>query len=297
MASGARADRGGLIGIVDRYLDALAERDPDRLPLHADARFTENGQAIALGAGLWATATGVPDHDYAHVEDEQLGQVGWIGVVDEGRHPAVLFVRLGVEDGRIREIETIVAREQPRLFDPGNMTEPRAVMFESLRASDRSTREQLIAIGSGYFDGIERVDPALIAVTDECLRIENGAQTVLVRDVRHLAGTTAAVTFPMSVREQVASGYVAYIDEIRDRRVVAVDETRGLLLMVVLFDHPARLRSVPVTGVGELELPLRHQSPNSALIADLFKIRAGRIEHIEAVLEFLPYGAGSGWRS
>ena len=99
----------------------------------------------------------------------------------------------------------------------------------------------------------------------------------------------------MSVREQVDVGYVVYIDAIRDRRVVAVDEGRGLALIVVVFDHSARLRSVALKGRGEVELPIRHQSPNSVIIAELFKIRGGEIVHIEAVVEFLPYGARTGW--
>ena len=59
--------------------------------------------------------------------------------------------------------------------------------------------------------------------------------------------------------------------------------------------HLAKPGHGTLAGVGEVDLPHRHQSPNSALIADLFKVRGGRIEHIEAVLEFLPYGARTGW--
>jgi hypothetical protein len=287
--------RGGLIEMVDRYLDALAARDPGRLPLHRGVAFTENGQRLELGRGLWATATGVPDRDCAHVEDPDLGQVAWMGVVHEGERAAVAFLRLRVEDELIAEIETIVRREGPRLYDPAHMQEPRPIVFERLDRTERSARERLIAIGHGYFDGIERLDAGLISVRDDCRRIENGSQTVLVADVAPDAGRTAKLILPMSIRAQVESGYVAYVEEIRDRRVVAVDEARGLVLFVVVFDHPARMRSVPVSGAGEVELPRTHQFPNSALIAELFKVRSGQIEHIEAVLEVLPYGSRSGW--
>lgn len=290
------ASRSGLAAIVDRYLVALAANDPSGLPLAAGARFTENGRRLALGEGLWRTASGVPDHDCACVEDEVAGQIGWWGAVDvEGGRPAVVFVRLRVQNGLIGEIETIVRREASRLYDPANMDRPRAIVFETLDPSERSSREELIAIGHGYFDGIERLDGELIAIRDDCLRIENGSQTALVADVSTLAGSAAALMFPMSVRAQVQSGYVAYIDAIRDRRVVAVDEGRGLVAMVVVFDHPARVHSVAVTGVGDVELPEVHRSPNSMLIAELFKVRGGRIEHIEAVLESVPFGAPTGW--
>ena len=289
------APRSALVGMVDRYLAALAANDPSGLPLAAQVRFTENGRQLELGEGLWRTASGTPEHDYAYVEDGEAGQIGWLGVVDEGGHPAVLFVRLGLRDGQIGEIETIVRREAPRLYDPANMGRPRDIVFVTVERSERSSRAELVAIGQGYFDGIEQLDAGLIAIREDCLRIENGSQTVLLDDVSAFAGTTAAMIFPMSVREQVESGYVAYIDAVRDRRIVAIDETRGLVAMVVVFDHPARVHSVAVKGIGEVALPEYHRSPNSMLIAELFKIRAGRIVHIEAVLESIPFEAPTGW--
>jgi hypothetical protein len=288
--------RAGLIGLMDRYLEALAANDPAGLPVSADVRFTENGQELALGKGLWATATSVPDYDYLFVEDGELGQLGWLGVIGEGGRPAVVFVRLKAEDGLIAEVETIVRREQPRLYDPGNMTEPREIAFATLPPSERTSRARLVEIANLYFDGLVAVDGDLIPVTDDCIRIENGTQTVRVADVSHLAGSPSARIFPMGVREGASSGYFSYMDDVRDRRVVAVDEERGLVMVVVVFDHSARVRSVQVKDVGELELPPYHQVPNSVLIAEVFKVRAGLIEHIEAVLEFVPYGARTGWR-
>jgi hypothetical protein len=286
-----------LIGAVDRYLEALSSNDPSSLPVSPGVRYTENGQELALGKGLWATATSVPDYDYAYVEDASLDQIAWIGVIGEGGRPAVVFLRLKVTDGLIREIETIVRREQPRLYNPANMAEPRGIVFEEIDPSERTSRERLAEIGNLYFDGLVQDDGAMIPVTDDCIRIENGTQTVRVADVSHLAGSASAIVFPMGVREQVDRGYTQYMEEIRDRRVVAVDETRGLVLLAVVFDHPARMRSVQVEGVGEVELPPYHQVPNSVLVAELFKIRGGLIEHIEAVLEFVPYGARTGWPS
>lgn len=295
MASVGKTQREGLLGSMDRYLEALGANDPTRLPLADDVRFTENGQELALGKGLWATATSVPDYDYIHVEDTSLSQIGWIGVIGESGRPAVVFVRLNVQDGLIREVETIVRREQPRLYNPANMAAPRAIVFEELDPSERSSREVLVGAANRYFDGLEQVNGDLIPVTDDCIRIENGTQTVRVPDVSHLAGSASAIVFPLGVREQVNTGYFSYMDDVRDRRVVTVHEARGLVLLVVVFDHSARMRSVQVQGIGEVELPPYHQVPNSVLIAEVFKVRSGLIEHIEAVLEFVPYGTRTGW--
>ncbi len=286
--------RDGLAGHIDRYLAALANNDPSGLPVAPSVRFTENGQELTLGRGLWATATRVPDHDYAHVVDENASQIGWIGVVDEHDRPSVVFVRLAIRDGLITEVETIVRRPHERLYDPSTMRQPRAIVFEEIPAAQRADADGLARAGHGYFDGLEQADGSIMPVTGDCTRFENGTRTVRVADVSHLSGASALV-FPLGVREQVDTGYFSYIDAVRGRRVVAVDEVRGLVLMVVVFDHSARRRTVEVKGVGEVELPGYHQSPNSVLIAELFKVRGGQIEHIEAVLEFVPYGMPTGW--
>lgn len=286
--------RGGLLGQMDRYLAALVADDPSGLPLAESVRCTENGQELALGRGLWATATRVPDHDYAHVVDDGGSQICWIGVIDENDRPSVVFVRLAVRDGLVEEVETIARRPHERLYDPSTMRAPRARVFEEIPPDQRGDADALIHAGHRYFDGLEQADGSIIPVADDCTRFENGMRTVRVEDVSHVSGASALV-FPMGIREQVDSGYFSYIDAVRDRRVVAVDLTRGLVLMIVVFDHSARRRSVEVKGVGEVELPPYHQVPNSVLIAELFKVRAGLIEHVEAVLEFVPYGMRTGW--
>ncbi|MGH2851621.1 MAG: hypothetical protein ACRDLP_13505 [Solirubrobacteraceae bacterium] len=286
--------RPGLVGHVDRYLEALATNDPAGLQLVDDVRYTENGQQLDLGRGLWGTATRVPSHDHAHVVDHERSQVGWIGVVDEHDRPSVVFLRLAVRDGEIAEVEAIVRRPHERLYDPSTMREPRAIVFEELPPDQRGDAASLVGAGNAYFDGLEQADGSIIPVTDGCTRFENGTRTTRVEDVSQLSGASALV-FPMGVREQVDTGYFSYIDAVRDRRIVAVDVARGLVLMIVVFDHSARRRTVEVRGVGEVELPAYHQTPNSVLIAELFKVRAGAIEHVEAVLEFVPYGMRTGW--
>jgi hypothetical protein len=288
--------RDGLVGLMDDYLAALAANDPSELPVAPDIRTTENGQELDLGDGLWGTASAVPDHDYVHVVDDGGGSIGWIGVVDEHGRPSVVFIRLAVRDGLIHEVETVVRRPHERLYDPATMRAPRAIVFEELAPKQRSPRDVLIDAGQRYFDALENGDGSIIPVTDDCTRYENGTQTVRVADVSHLTGASAGV-FPLGVREQIDTGYFRYIAAVRDRRIVAVDEARGLVLMIVVFDHPARTRTVEMRGVGEVELPPYHQVPNSVLIAELFKVRSGLIEHIEAVLEFAPYGMRTGWEA
>jgi hypothetical protein len=46
-------DRACLNGYVDQYLDALVKHDPKLVPLTKNVKFTENGQRLDPGDGLW----------------------------------------------------------------------------------------------------------------------------------------------------------------------------------------------------------------------------------------------------
>jgi hypothetical protein len=91
----------------------------------------------------------------------------------------------------------------------------------------------------------------------------------------------------MSVRDQVRLIGFPQIAKIRDRRYPVIDAERGLMLGLVLFDHPG-----PVRGSGS---PARFAAPNSYLIWELFKASGGLIRRIEAIMGTFPYGMRSGW--
>lgn len=49
-------DKTCLNQFAERFLDALVNRQPSRVPLAPDVRYTENGVHLAIGDALWATA-------------------------------------------------------------------------------------------------------------------------------------------------------------------------------------------------------------------------------------------------
>jgi hypothetical protein len=73
--------RQSLIDITNLYLTSLVQNDPAKLPVSSNVRFTENGNEIKLGEGLWQTATDITYHQY--FVDPSTGQVLFYGVVDE----------------------------------------------------------------------------------------------------------------------------------------------------------------------------------------------------------------------
>src|SRR5215831_11218253 len=99
---GVRCLRPGvcLNGLVDRYLAALVAHDLGRLLLTAHVGFTENGQELRLGDGLWGTASG-PGKYKLYVADPEDGQAGFYGTVMENDTPVLMALRLKVTYGLI----------------------------------------------------------------------------------------------------------------------------------------------------------------------------------------------------
>jgi hypothetical protein len=288
--------RGELIGLLDRYSEALVAHDPALLPFSPRARFTENGQRLSMGEGLWATASGVSQHRYVEFADPVAGQVGFFGVVEEHGAPCIVAVRMKLEELLVTQLETLVVRKREILFNPTAMATRSSILSEALPVG-RRTRGEFIACANGYFDGIEQDDSGIIRVHPQCLRTENGVQTVLASD-RDFASSTASQgfnLFSLSVADQINTGFFEYIPRIRDRRFPIADLTTGVLLAIVVFDQPGRLTTVNVKEHGRINLPPLFQTPTSVLIAELFRIEDGQIRGIEAVLDFMPYGITPGW--
>jgi hypothetical protein len=289
----------GLHGLLDEYYAALAAGQPGLLPLAADARFTENGQQIAMGTGLWATATAAPDSRVVTVAEESHGPEGTTGQVagwgmitegGEGGADALLGVRLKTTGKTISEVETLVVRRKPFGGDafPARLTKVSEPMLEVIDPSERGSREDLVEAANGYLDGVARDDAGLIPAADDCIRIENGLQTVLNTDTTEFPpGLAFSDGLKLGVREQIRTRAFRYIEDIRDRRYVVADTSRGLVLVCCFFDHPGQLRG------ADFDSPIA--TPNSMLIWEMFKISGGLIRRIEAIGTAFVYGTRHPW--
>jgi hypothetical protein len=65
-------DRGCLEDIVNQYLIALVAHDPSILPLTKNVKYTENGQRLIPGDGLWNTASDQGSYSL-YIADPQQG--------------------------------------------------------------------------------------------------------------------------------------------------------------------------------------------------------------------------------
>lgn len=177
-------DRTCLEGFADQYLAAMVKHDPARLPLAPGARFTENGQELKLGDGLWNTISARGSYSL-YVTEPRTGQTGLFGTIRENGTPAILALRLKVVGRLLSEIETVVARG-----DAGGSHGERGAreleksaglnpsFLSAIPPAQRASRDDLIRTANMYFSGLERNDgKGEYPFTGDCNRIENGEQT------------------------------------------------------------------------------------------------------------------------
>lgn len=311
-SSASDCNRACLDGFVNRYLDALAANDPSHLPVTKSVKFTEDGQRLNLGDGLWNTATGRGTYKF-YMEDPQAGEVAFFGTMRESGEPVILALRLKIENRKISEIESIVVRD---VQDAKNMekrghTDP--LFMESVPPSDRLSRAELVRIANLYFSGMQldngKGDYSFFA--SDCDRVENGSEATNNHEIENssvIASQSNSVekasrdrfslTYSASwgCAEQFRSGLLHFVTRIRDRRYVVVDPERGVTLAFAFFDHASgktRTFKLP-SGKTVVSGPT---TPWTWEIAEVFKIEHHKIRRIEAVYHRAPYGMNSGWSS
>jgi hypothetical protein len=95
----------------------------------------------------------------------------------------------------------------------------------------------------------------------------------------------------LGCREQQESGFFSFVTDIRDRRFPIVDRERGLVFSWVFFDHSGAVPELHLRN-GQT-IPSAVSAPLTYQIAELFQIRQGKIDQIEAVCLIVPYGMRS----
>jgi len=288
-AGSGDCDRKCLNGFMNRFRAALLEHDPSRLPLAPNARYTENGQELKIGDGLWGTLDGFGSYQL-FMDDPKAGQVSFVGTTDEGGMGGIVVARVKVVDKKISEMEVILTRQETRggFTRPENLTEPKPALLADLDPSDHPTRQQLTDAADLYFEAIEKSSGKIANFDKDVTRIENGTQTC----PSNFAGSKLG---QLDCEKQLDTHIFEYITPIRPRRYVTVDEQKGLVLGVFMFNTPGTIKSVEVPGVGKMDESAAATRPFSEEVAELFKVENGKLHDVVAVMVTLPYGATSGW--
>jgi len=215
-APGAGCTRELLKSTVDAYFTALAANDPSTLPLGDGVKFTENGEVLELGDGLWANA-GTARSTISLYDVETCGAVTQ-AVVPDGSTDIPLGLRLRLEDQKITEIETIAVRSGDYFVGSNTSTMISAAeeqgWEEIVPEGQRATREELDHWMVKYF---KMFPDGGCAFSDDCTRMENGFSL----------GCTAAVTCSS---DEPGSG-----PGVMDPRIILVDVEAGLAAGFVMF--------------------------------------------------------------
>lgn len=279
-------NRACLEGFVNKYLDAMQTHKVSDDLFARDVHFTENGIRFPLGnEGLWHSMSGKGTYKF-YVPDVETQQVAFIGTVREAARGnaegqlVAVALRLRIVNNRITEAEQLAIRPDNSSQVTGGrgggaapaaaparastaelvekMVKPHEVFFETVPESKRPTREELIKTANYYFTGLQRNDgKGYYPFTDDCVRFENGMLST------------------NQCRKQFQESLKGIVSRIRDRRFVAVDRERGIVFAFAFFDHDN------INWTWQL--------------GELFKIKDGEIQRIEAVFQRAPYGIPSGW--
>lgn len=279
-------DRACLEGLGNAYLSALSARDPKTLPLAPGARYTENGQTMALGDGMWASITGLGPYRL-HFSDPKSGATGLFAEVEENGTRALLTLRLAVVDRKISEIEAIVAREDKR---PLEASFDKPAFHQIVPPAKRLPRADMIRIANSYFEGIVQATGKITPFHPDCVRFENGTQTTSSKAERYV-GTLHAV----GCKAQFDSGFSPFVTDVRERRFPIVDEERGLVYTIMFWDHLGAITQVKLADGTVMKVPYPFTRPFTLMMGELFKIEDGQIRQIEAAHLGVPYKMPSGW--
>lgn len=305
-AQAQACDRACLEGWADRYMDALVVNDPSSVQLARDVRFTENGQRLEIGDGLWRSMRSRGLYRL-FVSDVPAQQVTLLTTIEEDDRtpangvPALFALRLRIVDDRIGEIEQIVVRDAAAARRVEAMGNPHPMYLETIPLTRRMSRNDMLETANKYFTGMQQNDgQGDYPFSDECNRIENGMQATNAPtpagEARPDPKTANGYSGQWTCREQFESGLLHFVTRIRDRRFVAVDEERGLVFSFVFFDHSAGETRTFQTPDGRT-ITAGPAQPWTWGIAEIFKVENDQIRQIEAILHQVPYGMNSGWSS
>jgi hypothetical protein len=300
-------DRACLVSIMDLYMNAMFMHNPKAVPpLAKDYRMTENTGVIEVGEGvLWRNRI-QPTTMKTYIADPVSGQVAYqsriqvIGGRGGGAQDYLIAVRLKVDRGEIQEIEHLWANGINAAALP-LLTTPPAILTTDIPSSERLSREALLRIANSYFDALEGDNGKIAAFAPDCVRYENGYQTVnnpppggrsmpgpQLPNPDTAQGKEQLRFSMLTCEQQISEKTFAYMKHIRPRRALIIDEQKQVVGTFPLFIHDGTRRGAPADAPpGMLQ---------NLVTMETFGVRGGQI-HMVQVFPFvtIPYGLGNGW--
>src|SRR5688500_8786478 len=202
---------------------------------------------------------------------------------ERGR-PLIIALRLKVVNGRITEIEHVLARNL-REDALRNLMTARPELTAEVPLADRLPRERMVAIADSYFEAIEQADGKLAPFADDCVRRENGGQTTM---------NPTPVPWPVSLGSKAADDAMAYIGTLScsdqldphvmdfitrlwpDRHVTVAVE-KGLVFPCPRLQHRGGTVPVRIYNVAGDDIRPLGGGASNLQAGEIFKIERGQI--------------------
>jgi len=184
----------------------------------------------------------------------------------EGTVRPILFAnRLKVENGKITEIETIVARERDFAFNAKGVLETKDQDWETiLSPGKRAPRKVLADAANHYFALFAEGSTVSVPFAKVCDRWENGFQTTATDH------DCSPVTFRKAIGASINHG----------PRRVWVDTEKGISIAFMAFGGGASASEENPTGRGLVD-------------CHMFRMRDGKVDLIQSIVG--PNAASMGW--
>jgi hypothetical protein len=242
-----------------------------------------------------------------HVADPVNGQVAVQSVFNIEGRPALTVIRVKIERRHITEIEHLLDRNvAPQAMEL--LKTPRPGLVNDVSPAERSSRDVMIWAANSYFDALTGDDGTIAAFAEDCVRHENGYQTVnnkqpgraapspVLPDPSTPIGRAFSKLSMMNCSEQVGTGVFSFIKKIWPRRVLIIDEQKGIASAFPLFIEDGTRRPGDVKGLPDMPPQQGLGMILNMVTMETFGIRGGRIHEVEA-FPFVTssYGLGDGW--
>jgi hypothetical protein len=323
--AGDRCDDACARPLIDGVLAAMIAHDPAKAPLAPDVRYTENGQPLAIGDGLWRTLTARAERAL-YLTGEQ--DVAVFTPTVETDIPGQLTLRLREAQGRVTEIEALIVRQEipllgkllgtTTLFAPPQLANFDATQFEKTAESlagevpgeQRRSAAALAQIAQDYLHALYGLKPIAAAgnlqellknveqvraPADPCSARINGVDSVNNTALKPLDAKTGFHPFAASCQGQIDGGFFAQVGRLRESRLLVADSARGIVVIASAIDHSGAADAIDVKGVGTIATPEAFRTPSTSCQVAVISVRGGRITHIETTERPVFYGMSLGW--
>jgi len=298
-------DRQCLVDIGETYLKALQTKDQSTVPYAEQVITTENTGHIEPGTGLLWRAKIEQTSFKITVADPVQGQVAFQTVLKVDGRPALVAIRLKVERRMITEIE----QDYDRNVAPEAMAllhTPRSNYLTDVPKAKQESRDYLKYAAEAYFDALTGEDGSIAPFADECVRHEQGYQTVnnkkpgraapspALPDLSTPTGREFSRLSTMTCKQQVDTGIFNGIKRIWPHRALVIDQQKGLVATFPFFVHDGLRHTdgqpaAPPPGGGA-------SMTTNLTTMETFAIRDGKIYDVEAFpFVLVPYGGRDGW--